>query len=296
MRTCGGSRSGTSPCFTPGGVLTYEDGGGRPVRDRASGIESTLPFAALARLDPDSPVLDVALRGWAAKADADGLVSDDKPLPDGRRGVTAEGSYTVGYPMAAIGQARGDEELMDQALTQVRVRQAALFDGADYVRVRRGGGSTSDRGWARGVAWHLLGSARTLAVLRDRPGTAALIPGFVALADWAVARQLPADAAGGGLWSVFLHEPTLAPDTSGSAGIAAALAIGVNEGWLGAPHAAAADRCREALTAFLTPDGFLGGVAQANKGGRGLQAGDYRVLYQMGMGLAAQLIAAREAA
>jgi hypothetical protein len=40
------------------------------------------------------------------------------------------------------------------------------------------------------------------------------------------------------------------------------------------------------------PDGFLGGVAQANKGGERLQRGDYRVIYQMGMGLMAQLIAA----
>lgn len=39
-------------------------------------------------------------------------------------------------------------------------------------------------------------------------------------------------------------------------------------------------------------DAFLGRVAQSNKGGEALQRGNYRVIYQMGMGLMAQLIAA----
>ena len=282
--------------FAPAGQLDYEDSRGRPVRGRASGIESTLPFAAAARLDPDTPLSGIAFRFWEERADAAGVVADGGAGPGGLRNLTAEGSYTVGYPMAVIARARGDERLADRALTQIRVRQAALFDGTEYHRVRSAGGGKSDRGWARGVAWHLLGAARTLSVLRDRTDLGELIDGFRALADWAVARQLPAGAADGGLWSVFLHEPALAPDTSGSAGIAAALAIGVNRGWLGDRHAAAADRTRAALTGFLTPDGFLGGASQANKGGRGLQASNYRVVYQMGMGLAAQLIAARDAA
>lgn len=47
-----------------------------------------------------------------------------------------------------------------------------------------------------------------------------------------------------------------------------------------------------AVTAHLTPDGFLHGAAQGNKGGEALQRSEYRVLYQMGMGLFAQLLAA----
>ena len=35
-------------------------------------------------------------------------------------------------------------------------------------------------------------------------------------------------------------------------------------------------------------------VAQGNKGGEALQRGGYRLVYQMGMGLMAQLIAARD--
>jgi len=49
------------------------------------------------------------------------------------------------------------------------------------------------------------------------------------------------------------------------------------------------------LKTHLTPDGFLGGVSQSNKGGEALQRGSYRVIFQMAMGLMAQLVAALEA-
>ena len=276
--------------FTPGGELSYEGSRGNPVLGRASGVEGTLPFAAVARLDPSSPLIEIVLKHWDRMRRPGGVVG----YAGGR--LTGEDTYTLAYPMAVIGRGRGSEELTDSALTQVRVRQNALFDGTEYYRVFDGNGSRSDRGWARGVAWHLLGTARTLDVLKDRDLPADLPDGFRALADWALARPLPAGHPHAGLWSVFVHDPGLTPDTSGSAGIAAALAIGARNGWLGDEHAAAADRTRAALTAFLTPDGFLGGVAQSNKGGRGLQEGDYRVLFQMGMGLTAQLIAAQGAA
>ncbi|HID22692.1 MAG TPA: hypothetical protein EYP14_09870 [Planctomycetaceae bacterium] len=42
----------------------------------------------------------------------------------------------------------------------------------------------------------------------------------------------------------------------------------------------------------LTSDGLLGGASQSNKGGESLQRSDYRRVYQMAMGLQAQLIAA----
>ena len=273
--------------FTPGGELSYEGSRGNPLEGRASGVEGTLPFAAIARLDPANPLIEIVLKHWDRMKQPGGVVG----YSGGR--LTGEDTYTLAYPMAVIGRGRGSEELMESALIQVRARQTALFDGTEYYRVFNGNGSRSDRGWARGVAWHLLGTARTLDALKRRDLPADLRDGFRAFADWTLARQLPAGHPHAGLWSVFVHDPDLTPDTSGSAGIAAALAIGVRNGWLGEEHAAAADRTRAALTAFLTPDGFLGGVAQSNKGGRGLQEGDYRVLFQMGMGLTAQLIAAR---
>jgi rhamnogalacturonyl hydrolase YesR len=99
--------------------------------------------------------------------------------------------------------------------------------------------------------------------------------------------QLPS-----GLWSVFVDEPDLLPDTSGSAGIGAALALAAKHGWLDASARTTAETCLTGLKQHLTPDGFLGGASQSNKGGPGLQRSDYRVIYPMGMGMTAQLIAA----
>lgn len=82
------------------------------------------------------------------------------------------------------------------------------------------------------------------------------------------------------------------PDNGGSAGIAAALALGVKAGLLSAAMREPAARAAQALSAALTPDGFLKGVAQVNKGGEALQRDDYRVISQFGMGLLAQLYAA----
>jgi rhamnogalacturonyl hydrolase YesR len=189
--------------------------------------------------------------------------------------------------MALLGRARRDEALERLALLQLRLRAERLFDGREFWRVRGPEGDGTNRNWARGIAWQLLGMARTLAVLRDRADAAEIVPVFVRLADWVRGCQRP-----DGLWSVFVDEQDLTPDTGGSAGIAAALAIGAREGWLGADARRAAEHALDGLKVRLTPDGFLGGVSQSNKGGEGLQRGPYRSLFQMGMGLLAQLIAA----
>ncbi|MDL1916726.1 hypothetical protein FBR00_12310, partial [Anaerolineae bacterium CFX4] len=147
--------------------------------------------------------------------------------------------------------------------------------------------------WCRGVAWSLLGLTRTLAVIPDPP--ADLIRDVQRLGAWALAQR------SGPLWPTFLGEPNTPVDTSGSAGIAAALALAARHGWL--PDTAraawlpdtaraAASETLDALHSTLTPDGFLGGVAQVNKAGEGLQRDPYRVISQFGMGLMAQLMAA----
>ncbi len=241
-----------------------------------------MPFAALARLEPEHPLLDLPLRFWPKRADADGCVID-------RDMTTSEGAYTVGYPMAVIGRSRKAEALERAALTQLRVRQARLFDGKTFWRTSTPDGKKGNRNWARGIAWQLLGTARTLGVLRDRNDINDLIGSFKELAEWVTGWQQP-----DGLWSVFVDQPKLTADTAGAAGLAAALAIGVKFGWLGSAAEKASRKALDGLKAHLTPDGFLGGVAQANKGGETLQRGTYRVVYQMGMGLTAQLVAAQK--
>lgn len=266
--------------FIIDGRLVYESPTSDIADGRIYGIEGSLPFAALARIEPRHALLDLPVTFWRGRGDADGAIIDGHH-------TSSEGAYTVGYPLAVVGRARGDADLEQRALVQLRTRQQRLFDGSTFWRTREADGKMGNRNWARGIAWQLVGQVRTLRVLRDRPDIAEDIAAFQALAAWTLKSQR-AD----GLWSVFVDAPPLTQDTAGSAGIAAAFALGAAQGWLGPEYHASAERTLAALCRHLTPDGFLGGASQSNKGGEGLQRGDYRVIYQMAMGLMAQLVAA----
>jgi rhamnogalacturonyl hydrolase YesR len=96
-----------------------------------------------------------------------------------------------------------------------------------------------------------------------------------------------------GLWNCFIDDPNGLPDTSGSAGIAAALALSARAGWIDSSTAIPpAERAWQGLLPHIAADGRLGGVAQSNRSGEELQRSDYRILSAMGAGLAAQLHAA----
>ena len=85
------------------------------------------------------------------------------------------------------------------------------------------------------------------------------------------------------------------PDSSGSAGIAAAIALAVRQGMLGREHLRTARRAKDGLMNHLSADGWLRGVSQSNKPeaeGIDLQRGPHRVIAPWGMGLLAQLLAA----
>ncbi|MFQ3536660.1 MAG: glycoside hydrolase family 88 protein [Aggregatilineales bacterium] len=262
--------------FDAEGNLDYEDDFSRPQR-AIYGIECTLPFAVLARVQPDHPALDVAISFWQKARAANGVVQDDAVL-------SAEGSYTVAYPMAQIGVLRNMPSLIASAFEQLRARQA-LFTGDALALRLHSDGTRTFVNWARAAAWYLLGLARTLASVPNPP--ADLREAFAQAAQWAVRRQNKQ-----GLWCAFVDAAEVQPDNGGSAGIAAALALGVKAGLLSAAMREPAAHAAQALSAALTPDGFLTGIAQVNKGGEALQRDDYRVISQFGMGLLAQLYAA----
>lgn len=262
--------------------LVYENPKSAPSDNRLYGIEGGLPFAALARLHPQDARLDLPLAFWESRRRPTGSIQDGGHL-------SSEGSYTIAYPMALIAAHRGDEKLMLDALYQCRIRQARFFDGQEFWRTYDDDGKRGNRNWARGIAWQMLGLVRTLEVARGRNDIGDLLIQQQRIADWIIDHQRE-----DGLWSVIVHEPQLVPDTAGSAGIAAALAIGARNGWLDESARDAAARTLAGLGNHLTPDGFLGGVSQSNKGGLELQRSDYRAIFQMGMGLMAQLIAALE--
>jgi len=266
-------------------VLTYEDPRSEPADGRVYGIEGTLPFAAWARLQPDHPALERAIDLWRSRTREDGVVCGSGML-------SAEGSYTVAYPMAVLARVRGDAELAEKAVRQLEVRREQLSLPGGELHLRSyADGSRTFRHWARAHAWYLLGLIRTLNELRaagySGSGVSRCADEFVRAANVALGFQ-----ANDGLWSVFVDEPSTGTDASGSAGIAAALALGANAGLLPASSRTAAGHAWQALLSHLTPDGILAHVAQSNKGGEALQRSGYRVMFQMASGLLGQLYAA----
>ena len=99
---------------------------------------------------------------------------------------------------------------------------------------------------------------------------------------------------GDGLWCGFLPEPDVAPDTSGSAGIAAAVFIAARLGAAEPAWILAARRALQGCLDRLSLHGFLTGVSQSNKreGGPAFQRSPHRVSLQFGMGLLGVLLAA----
>jgi unsaturated rhamnogalacturonyl hydrolase len=266
--------------ITPDGNLVYEDPRSFPADNRIHGIEDTLPFAQLAKVSPDHPLLDLVLDYYRGKLLSDGSFVAPELF-------SAEGSYTITYPLAVIAQQRQDTSLAAVAANVLRVRRTHLFR-SDGIWLRYHPDDTlSFRSWARGVAWYLLGLERSLEHLKGLADTEDLKTGLRDAAAWALSWQ-----RSDGLWGCFLDDKETLVDTSGSAGIAAAFARGANAGLLDAGSLSAAKLCWKGLLPFLTPDGFLDGAAQSNRGGESLQRGPYRVLSPMGMGLMGQLAAA----
>lgn len=273
------------------GTLRYEDLYGRPSDGRFSGIESTLPAAVMAKLQPESPLVREAVHFWLElNPDEAGAITD-------RNVITAEGAYTVAYPMAVIAAGLRQEKLAKLAISQLLIRRDALTDGEDlYLRSYGNGSRRTFRNWARGYAWYMLGMTRAWLALHNSPYTNT--PG---MAELAVEIRRMAEAAlvrreADGLWTCFIGEPESGVETSGSSGIAAALALGAEGGLLDSRALSAAEYSLRQLEAYLTPDGYLAGVSQHNAGGEELQRSGYRVISQMGMGLMAQLYAAVHAA
>ncbi len=261
------------------GSLNYEDPRSRPVEDRVYGIEGSGMFARVATHLPDNPSLDIVQSFWDSRREPDGVINGAN--------TSAEGCYTVAYPQAVLAQRLNNPELAEEASRQLLLRRDRLRR-EDALWLRHHADRTPERtfrNWARGVAWYLLGYARTMRAL---DGSSQLEAEFQQASEWAIARQRE-----DGLWAVYVDEPELKADTAAAAGIAAALTIGHTEGWLDDSAREAADRAYASLLDYVTPDGILTGGAQSNKGGEALQRSDYRVLLMPGTGLMGQLIAAR---
>ncbi len=257
--------------------LFYETARSVPHDNQIDGIESTLPYATLAHINPSHPFLSNVVSAWDEYTKPNGLVIDGKM-------ISAEGCYTVAYPMAVIGKAWGNRRLKQKAIAQLKHRFVLVADG--QMNLRSTGGKYTYTNWARGAAWFLLGFARTLSELNGEIQDQEIIGKFQKVAKMVLSMQRD-----DGLWGCFMDRRESKHDTSGSAGIAAALMTGIHNGFLPATYAENAKRCFKELKKQITPDGYLKGAAQDNRGGMRLQESDYRVIAQMGMGLMTQLYA-----
>lgn len=261
--------------FYRNGELSYQCPRGMEVLNRFTNIESPLPAAVLGRTHPRHPVCDMALRFLENPRDPDAV------------SVTAEGCYTMAYPLAVLAAGRREPALAKQALGALHLRRDCLFfEGDLYLRYRDG--QRSFRNWARGICWYLLGTARCMSVL-GTDAFADLTGHFVERAHWIMSRQRP-----DGLWDNFLDEPGPPPDSSGSSGIAAALMQGLKLGLLGAEAKDSAERCWAGLGNYLENDGWLGSVAPNNKRGENEQHTFRRTIEPFALGLYGQLAAALE--
>lgn len=258
--------------------LAYETGRGAPKYNQIDGIESTIPFATLSRINPRHPILNTVVSGWKELEKRDGMVIDGTM-------ISAEGCYTVAYPMAVIGKAWKDEALKRNSLAQLKHRFVLIHQNQLYLRYYTERKYTY-LNWARGAAWFLLGFARTISELKDEIMDEEIVEKFIEEIKIVISMQRE-----DGLWGCFMHDKDSLPDTSGSAGISAAILTGINNGFLPEDYRENAEKCWRGLQNYITPDGFLKGVAQDNRGGIELQESDYRVIAQMGMGLLAQLYA-----
>lgn len=262
------------------GELSYEGPRGTSEDGRIYGIEGALPFAILAKLHPDHQLVEDALQFYLDLLYTDGRFRNPEL-------ISAEGSYTIAYPLAVIAQQRGSEDLAHLAANVLRVRRHSLWRPEGLWLRHHPDNRRTFRSWARGVAWYLEGLVRTIEHVDNLIDTADLKADLIEVATWAMSQQRAS-----GLWGCFIDLERTDIDTSGSAGIAAMFARGANLGMLGGSFDRSARSCWHGLTQFLTPDGFLDGAAQSNRGGLPLQEGTYRVLSSMGMGLMGQLGAA----
>lgn len=262
------------------GELVYEDPRSQPMDGRIYGIECTLTFAGLARVYPEHPLLSLATMFWKERTTANGAVTDGKI-------ASAEGMYTVAYPMAVLAKIRGQDALAKMALQELRLRKERLVHEENiYLRFNAVTGERTFRNWARGYAWYLLGLTRALILLEGQDNIEDL------RAECQRAALVAQSMQASGLWRCYMDDPSTTTETAGSAGIAAALALGARHGILGPEARMSAARALAALTPYLTPDGMLTGASPSNKGGESLQRTKYRVIQKTGMGLAAVLMAA----
>lgn len=247
-------------------------------------VESILPFAILAQTHPTHPLLKTAIEFCEAHANSEGVIADGT---GNNRMVKTEECYTVSYPLAVLAKTLNRPELAQLAIKTLQSRISVLEKGNSIYQRGTEQGDLFFENWSRGVAWHLLGLAKTLVHIPESKEKESLKISFQKAVEKVIAYQQP-----NGLWYCFFHRPETSVETSGTAGIAAALTYGYQNNLLAQNSKEAATNARMGLFLYLTPDGYLTGTAQVNKGGDALQQNGFRVISPYTLGFLAHFFTA----
>jgi unsaturated rhamnogalacturonyl hydrolase len=245
-------------------------------------VESILPFAILAQTNPTHPLLKTAIEFCEAHANSEGVIADGT---GNNRMVKTEECYTVSYPLAVLAKTLNRPDLAQLAIKTLQSRISVLEKGNSIYQRGTEQGDLFFENWSRGVAWFLLGLAKTLVHLPESAEKESLKISFQKSVEKVVDYQ-----QSNGLWYNFFHQPETGFETSGTAGIAAALMYGFQYGLLNEKAKNIAIKAQIGLIPYLTPDGYLTGTAQVNKGGDALQQNGFRVISPYTLGFFAHLI------
>ncbi|TCD28343.1 hypothetical protein EZ456_06575 [Pedobacter psychrodurus] len=251
-------------------TLVYENLNNKRSFEKITTVESILPFAILAATNAQHAMLQQAIDFCKTHANAEGVIADET---GNNRRLKTEECYTISYPLAILAQKLKQPELAHLAIANLKARVRLLAKPNFIYQNAKEKGNPEYGNWARGVGWYLLGMAKSLAVLPNNEVTQLLRAELQMAAEFAITHQQK-----NGLWNNFLHQAETGIDTSGSASIAAALAYGASKNLLPNSCKQAAYKSWKGLQAYFTPDGFLKGTAQVNKGGEALQRSGFRVI------------------
>ncbi len=262
--------------------LIYENPNTQPSDNQFNNVESGLPFVAIVEKYPKHPSIKL-FTDFCERRIENGQTKGES--------ITTEGCYTLAYPLAVVARATGQRALYEYALIELEERIKYLTDDqAVYQRASKDGSTKGFRNWGRGYTWFLLGLVRTATVIGEDKVFARdarlkrIREAYVYYAQLALQHQQPDHG-----WRGFLDLPETPYDSSATAGLGAALLYGQRADWLPELSEKHLTDIRRRLEKSLTPDGFLTGSCQINRGGETLQKSSYRVISQYVMGLMAHL-------
>lgn len=258
--------------FIKNDELVYENPRSKIADGTLYGIEGALPFAFI-----DKPEIITIFDKFISQYGEDELIADDDF-------ISAEGCYTIAYPLAKRSLLDGKKWYAHRAVIQLETRKKLLRQGED-IYLRNIEGTLSYKNWGRAYVWYLLGIVQVFRTLGNLPN-----PILVDFKE--VCEKVYYHLQGNNLCFTYIGEPKTGIETSTSAGIASVFHLGYLAGLLSKEYEQKSIQMRKEIESqYLTTDGLLFNVSQSNRNGEEFQRSGYRVISQMAMGLFAHCYA-----